>query len=522
MRVIDPQVRWMERGAGGLASQPIIQASSGISLRRWGSALLSVLLLACGSSGGDVADTGGMSGTGISQGSISSFGSIFVNGVEWDLTGTAIEIDDAPASEADLRLGMVVRIEGIFDANGATGTARSVVFDDVLEGPIEDEPTETTPGGPEKSFDVLGTTVFVHETGTIFAGGASFAGLAADDVVEVSGFRDAAGAIRATRVELEGTFPGDAEVELRGTVSNLTSPDPGGDGAFDLGSILIHYTAGTTFSGVTPADLSNGDFVEVEGTLRITGDEIDAEEVELETEGLGDEYAEKVEIEGFVTDYVSDSSFRVAGTPIDASDASFEPTSLVLANGSRVEVEGHLQGGVISADHVEDEEDEEAEDVRIEAAVSSVDPVGRELTILGVTVTADAETRIEDQRDGDENFRFDEIVGGDWLEIRGLWTGDSTALALLIERDEEEDDVRLEGPVTALDELAPALSILGQEVPLDAGTLYFDDLDQMLTEEEFFRGAAPVEIGDIVRATDESAVDPELLQEADEVELQDD
>ena len=41
----------------------------------------------------------------------------------------------------------------------------------------------------------------------------------------------------------------------------------------------------------------------------------------------------------------------------------------------------------------------------------------------------------------------------------------------------------------------------------------------MLTEEEFFRGAAPVGIGDVVRATDESAADPELLEEADEVEL---
>jgi len=49
------------------------------------------LLLACtAGGGGDTAATGGMSGTGISQGSVTAFGSIFVNGIEWNLDSAAI------------------------------------------------------------------------------------------------------------------------------------------------------------------------------------------------------------------------------------------------------------------------------------------------------------------------------------------------------------------------------------------------------------------------------------------------
>ena len=54
--------------------------------RRLGVVLL-LAALAC-VEGTQTADNGGMSGTGISQGAIDSFGSIFVNGVEWR-TGSA-------------------------------------------------------------------------------------------------------------------------------------------------------------------------------------------------------------------------------------------------------------------------------------------------------------------------------------------------------------------------------------------------------------------------------------------------
>jgi hypothetical protein len=474
-----------------------------------------LVLSACSSE-----DSGGMSGTGVSQGSIDSFGSIFVNGVEWDLDRARVEFDGVPVDEADLRLGMVVRVRGDLDDGGLTGRARSVDYDEVLEGPIENAPVLVLPGGTEKTFDVLGRRVSVDAGSTAFGGGASFAGLAQDDVLEISGFVDDGGVLRATRVELEGFFPAVDEVELRGTVSNLMK-NPDGSGLFDLGTIMVRYAASTDFEDVSRNELAVGDFVEVDGTLSLAGDEIGAMKIELEEEGLGISDADEAEIEGFVSDFVSVSDFRVAGTAVDASGATFEPPGLVLADGMRVEVEGALVGGVLVADEVESEDDDD-EDVDIEAAIFSIDPVARSLVVLGVEVETDAKTELEDERDGLSNFGFDDLRVGDWVEIDGGQIALGTARAKRIRRDFAEADVRLEGPVTSLDRLTPALSVLDQPSPIDMDTLYFDALGQPRSEMEFFDSLGGVQLGDVVRVTDVDAAQDDALLEADEVEISDD
>ncbi|MFK7899109.1 MAG: DUF5666 domain-containing protein [Myxococcota bacterium] len=480
--------------------------------------LFCVAVCGCAPGGeGSVADNGGMSGTGISQGAVNSFGSIFVNGIEWDIDSATITLDGVPANEADLRLGMVVRVNGDFTTTGTTGTATSVSFDYTLEGPIESAPVDVGPTGIEKSFTTLDQTVIMNSETTAFDGGASFLGLAEDDVVQISGFVDDLGAIRATRILLLGAFPALSDAGLQGIVSNIdTNPDGSGD--FNIGTLLVHYDAGTTFTEITREDLANGDRIVAHGILRITGTDLDATEIRPETLGLGSGDAEEAEIEGIVSNFVSNSSFQVSGTPIDASAATFDPPGFIVMNGFEVEVEGSLVNGVLIADRVESEG--VSDNVRIEAAVSSINSAARELTVLGVTVIVDGDVRIEDDRDDLDNFGFDDIQVDDFLEIRGVQTGPTTILALRIERIEDEDDLFLEGPVTALDINAPSLSIMGQSIPIVSGTLYFDDLDQARTEEEFFRTPGDVMLGDLVKATDEDAANLRVLGVADEVELE--
>ena len=95
-------------------------------------------VIACGGdgSGGMTAgiDRGGIT---IAQGPITGFGSVIVNGVRFSTTGATILVNGAAATEADLAIGQVVRVEGTVDAGGTTGTARSVSFDDNVTGPIE-------------------------------------------------------------------------------------------------------------------------------------------------------------------------------------------------------------------------------------------------------------------------------------------------------------------------------------------------------------------------------------------------
>ncbi|MBW2389839.1 MAG: hypothetical protein JRG89_15610, partial [Deltaproteobacteria bacterium] len=102
--------------------------------------MASALFLACGQtfggSSGPSAD-GGIGGSGISTGPITAFGSIFVNDIEWFIDDSEIELDDQVGSEGDLRLGMVVRVEGDINRENGTGEAVRVFFNDELEGPIE-------------------------------------------------------------------------------------------------------------------------------------------------------------------------------------------------------------------------------------------------------------------------------------------------------------------------------------------------------------------------------------------------
>ncbi len=96
-------------------------------------------LVACGGGGSE----GGIGGTGnggnttpagdVAYGGITAFGSVWVNGVEYSTSGTTIRIDDNPGQESDLRVGMVVRVDG--SVSGATAT--TITVDDAVKGFVE-------------------------------------------------------------------------------------------------------------------------------------------------------------------------------------------------------------------------------------------------------------------------------------------------------------------------------------------------------------------------------------------------
>ncbi len=524
MRPSDMKI--LRRGPGDLGEER--KSSGGGSVRLFRSdglvsafrrvALLVVLCLGCGGGGSEIAATGGIGGTGISQGTITAFGSIFVNGIEWNIDSATIEVDGSAATETDLRVGMRVRVVGDFTGDGSTGSATSVRFDASIEGPISDVPVLVLPGGTEKSFTILGRTILVDQSGTVFGDGASFASLVKDQVLEISGYEEDANTIRASRVALRGLFPAVTAATLSGTVQNLTK-NPDGSGIFEIGSITIRYSMMTQFEDLTVEELVVGRTVDVEGALCVTGNELDADQIEAEEVGLGQADIDDVELEGVVSNYVSLADFDVDGVNVDASSATLEPLALVVADGSFVEVEGALIANVIVADVVKSEEDEE-EEVAIRAAVTSVDLGAQEITVLGIVVFADGHTEIQDERDGDENFMFSEIAPGDWLDIEGFEDAPGRVRAKQIVRKSVESDIVLKGPVTDLDSLNSTFFVLEQMVPLDnTVTAYFDAFGLQRTEEEFFRTPGDLSLGDRVVVTDENAVSPGALGPADTVEL---
>lgn len=475
--------------------------------------VLLVLLQAVSGGGSSGTPVAGIGGTGkIASGTITGFGSIFVNGVEYQTGSASFTVDDNPGSETDLRVGMVVTVTGT--VSGTSGTATSVVFDDNIEGPVvvADPLKFPDPDGLTKTFSVLGTTVIADSGSTIFDNafaGFGFASLASNDVVEISGFFDGAGVLHATFIEKKGTLvAGTTPVELKGTAAN-TGGGAGAGGSFTLNGLTVDIQAGADLSDVPGATVTDGMFVEVQGVF-VNATRIDATRIEQETAGLGADVSD-ASVEGLISGFVNFSNFQVAGQAVDASAASFNPPALVLANGVKVEVEGPIVGGVLIADEVEARGDS----IKVHATVNSLSVTDAStntgtltLNLPGTTLTlsTNSQTSFEDKTGADTTppLKLNEINSGDFLEVQGFLDGGGTLIATEVRRD-SADDVIVQAPVQSFAS-GSSITLLGVTFFTDAAT-QFEGTD----DAPFPGGPAgfygALSVGDLVKIKDQQPGD---------------
>ncbi len=300
------------------------------------------LLASCGGGGFD----GGISGTGVTFGPITGFGSIIVNDIEFDVDGATVVLNGAPASASDLRLGMLVTVRGQRNSTTGTGVAESVDFDNVLRGPIEAVDVGS------RTVQVLAQTARTN-AGTVFEG-ITLATAAPGDIVEVSGFVDAAGIVLATRVEFQ---PASTIFEIEGTIAQIDLVAE----TFFIGMLQIDYST-ADIEDAPPTGLANGLFVEVEAFTAPVGGLLIAVEVEVEDGSSGGEEGEDAEIKGFVTQIVSPTQFVLNGTQNVVTSAATEyddgtPADLIV--NAEVEVKGTFGlDGTLLASKVKFEEDD--------------------------------------------------------------------------------------------------------------------------------------------------------------------
>ncbi len=442
--------------------------------------LVATVVVACGGGGGG-ANFAGIDRLGVTNGTITGFGSVFVNGVEYSTTGATFSIDDAPGTQDQLEVGQQVIIQWRSNSAGGTRQAVDVIYDDTVEGPITDDSIDLV----NQSFVVLGQTVVVDADTSFASPLLDIESLVDGDFVEVSGLlANSVGGVvvRATRIERK-ILPG--EIEIRGIVSAPTSD------TFTINGQVVNTATADIYPPGTV--ISNGNFVEAKGTFVNGSGELVATRVELEDgdDEIGSPGYE-AEVEGYVTAFTSDLSFSVSGIPVLSNVFA---TGGTVALGAKVRVKGEVGGaGTIVADEVEVRTGASgsAVDTRIATYVDSVNPAGGRLVVLGVTVQIDANTRLEDQSEADvREFSLADIVGGgntDFIEIRGVAQPNNTVRATLLQRQEPDDQGELRGPLASLN--FPDFSILGVVVQTYGFTLFEDgDIDRT----EFFGGAVAVD-----------------------------
>lgn len=324
--------------------------------------LIGVLLLTlasftfstCGGTGTDLAG-GGSSGTGVSTGSITGFGSVIMNGAHY-LTDSQVApgfvtmktfmgMDNSSMMDRNLfRVGMVVTIHhGPNDNN-----AQQIVYEDNLQGPIAAKNS-----GAENTVTILGQTVVVGDASV-------FASLNLNGIAEVSGFVDSAGRIRASYIAMVPCsmmmgMCSASEFEVKGYVSGLSStgfrlgPLPGGTGT----------TVAVSFSPAVGAGLADGMYVQVvttdpqpvSGTISATRIEQLSPRTVFPEKAMAD-------LEGLVTASPSVSgnvlSFAVEGKRIqtDGNTQFTGGTAADIRPDARMQVQGTENGGVLSAGNI--------------------------------------------------------------------------------------------------------------------------------------------------------------------------
>lgn len=460
-----------------------------------------LLLVACGggAGGGDLAGplvpdpVDGIDRSGVTVGTVSSFGSIFVDGVEFATDDATILRGDTPIAEDDLAVGLVVTVEGEIAPDGDTGVAERVRYVPEVTGPVEAlDPSRGR-------FTVLGREIRTDRS-TVFAAGIvpeAVTGLANGDVVEISGYVTGDDRVLATRIVRRS---GATAFSRSGVVAAW---DPAAR-RFRLGGLEID--AADADLACDADGLDDGRRVEVRADAAPQAGVLVATLVRclpqrpLESD-RDDDYPGR--LEGLVTRFGSVTDFDVAGQPVTTDGATrFENgTAADLRPDVRVEVAGTTSpSGVLRAAVVEFPL---AVNLEIEGRILSLPPDLRLVGFEGIGIRTDAETQFEDDTDAEvRRGLLEALQVGDFLEVKGRFEpAAGTLLARRIEREDEDDDpdddgeTSLEGPLEGLD--ASGGSVLGVAFTFTGETRYAVD-GVVVTAAEFLATATDGETVDLL------------------------
>lgn len=307
---------------------------------------LAMLLLAAGCGGGGTGGvgSGGTGGTqpSVSVGTVSGFGSVIVDGVEFDDSDARIVAELVPGElvAAQAKLGQRVAV-----TERSPGVADEIRIEAEVHGRVD--------AADAGALTVLGQRIIVNadaDAGPVTQFQAPYTGLtsvAVNDIVEVHAVRrtDAGGAVflQATRIEKESAAP--AFLRVRGVVAGLAG------NRFTLGGLSVDATGARLLPD--GAQLENGATVMVfaaPGAYDLATRTLTATAVRvhvLATEGS------ELRLGGVVAGYdASSGRFELDGVPVRlAAGARVTPANQAVADGAYVRVRGAVDSdGVLVAD----------------------------------------------------------------------------------------------------------------------------------------------------------------------------
>jgi hypothetical protein len=461
-------------------------------LQKWMAlAVASLWLVGCGGGGGGSPTAGpaGASQTpGVAVGRIDAFGSVFVNGVEFETNKASFDVRGSNAADdGALSVGMVVRVKGSHDDKGH-GTATEIRYDSEIEGVVAGVAVDTA-DATIKHFKIFGQDVLANAT-TVFkaeGGGAyAFADLANGDHVEVSGDFDGMTLI-ASFIEKKAAT--DTTFEVKGTVSGLSGT-----------KFVLTLTGGSTLNvtlaagAALPAGLADGSLVELHGTVpdATKPTEFLASRVDIEDnddfDGKGrDEHEDHADLGGVLT--LDGTTWSIRGTTLKfSSSTQYRPATLAAsitdgsAAGLRVHVRGAIVDGVLNVDRIRaDGRADGAGELRLEGLVSSMksNATAGTTTItmsfppaLGtLDIVVDAQTLLMNDGKFTGTKLTSLVPGTSFIEVHAHLDTTGAVIANALHIEDHMEGYEVSGPVDTAGYVAGvSISVLGVKFSIDANT----------------------------------------------------
>ncbi|CAG0882013.1 unnamed protein product [Cyprideis torosa] len=412
-------------------------------------------------------------------GVITGFGSVFVNGIEYETDVTQIEIDEnLDGLEDDLEVGMVVSLSGNINPDGSSGQALRIHYSESVKGMLESIDLIAS------TLTVLGQTVHYDELTNLDK--LVLEELVAGDILEISGFTNADGELYATRIEKEDAI---TDLKIKGTISNLDESSQ----TFSLNALTVNYGSASIEGGGSDP-LTNGHKVKVKGAVEnLVDDVFTVSSLKILKDDDDEKHQKQVgdrqELEGFIDSWVSTSEFTVAGTPVlTTPDTEIKYGSIeALVLNARIKLKGHYDAeGNIVADTIRIHQRSR---LKFAGAIQAIDSEQSTITVMGVTLQVTEHTKMkDDSKRGVRYFSIQDLAIADEVEIKGFIDKDGNTVATRLEREgasgEEPDDAKLRG--LASDISATGFTIMGVQIETTQDTKFEAPNGDEVTQSEFF------------------------------------
>jgi|GEM_PF-646571 len=343
----------------------------------------------------------------VAQGVVTGFGSVIVNGVHYDVEDAAIDVDGDSTVESDLGVGQIVRITATMGENGR-GKASKLEGESQVRGAIES--IDLTTG----VIVALGQSILITAD-TFYQNGVTAETLKVGDVIKVSAYTNADGALVATRIDVK-TGTGADVAQLAGKIADLDTTAL----TFTINGKTVDYSKATVADETV---LANDMLVRIHGSIVndvfVATGTLQASPLSIKHDGQFGEH-DDLRVGGLITDLVANTSFKINdATVLLTADTQYEGgTAADLAAGLLVKVEG-----ILDADN-----NLVASEIRLilhpqvneNGLVQTVDTAANTFSVNGVTFEVTVDTSFNDSgRDKLRLFSLASLAVGNTINVHG-------------------------------------------------------------------------------------------------------